>query len=134
MVNVLVVEDDAADASLIESALVRHPDVCAAHMASDPDEALKLLADGTLRPDLILLDINMPKTNGFAFADELRRHPATADTPVAFLTSSRHRRDIETARQLDVCSYVVKPESFADLQTRLDVVIKRVKSGPWSSK
>jgi DNA-binding response OmpR family regulator len=133
-INILVVEDDPADGSLIMSALTRHPDVAFARLASDPEIALKRIADGTFQPDLILLDINMPKMNGFVFADELRRHPSSVNTPVAFLTTSRHARDIEAARHRDVCSYIVKPDTFADLQARLDVVIKRVKSHDWSSK
>ena len=133
-INILVVEDDPADGALVMDALKRHADVASAHLASDPEAALKLLSTGSLQPDLVLLDINMPRVSGFVFAEQLRHHPMTIDTPVAFLTTSRHTRDIEAARQLDICSYIVKPDSFADLQTRLDVVIRRVKSGAWSSK
>src|SRR5271154_5240405 len=60
-INVLLVEDDAADASLCLNVLKRHPNVSAAHAADAPDVALQQLAAGHLQPDLILLDIHMPR-------------------------------------------------------------------------
>jgi len=129
-INVLLVDDDAADAALIMHALKRHPDV--AHAMDSPVAALRLLDNGSLQPDLILLDIRMPVINGFEFIERLRRNPATFDTPVVFLTTSRLERDVAAARDSSVCLYVVKPESLGDLRARLDVVIKRAKSGAWS--
>jgi CheY-like chemotaxis protein len=131
-INVLLVEDDAADAALIMHALQRHPDVATAYAMDSPMAALRLLASGSLQPDLILLDIRMPVINGFEFVKRLRRNPATFDTPVVFLTTSRLERDVAAARDSSVCLYVVKPESLGDLRARLDVVIKRAKSGAWS--
>jgi CheY-like chemotaxis protein len=133
-VNVLVIEDDAADANLILNVLERHPDVAATHVMDQPEAALQLLANGALAPDLILVDIRMPRVDGFLFVERLRFIPGMADTPVAFLTTSRSACDVETARGLFVSCYVVKPDTFADLRARLDVVINRVKSGAWSSK
>jgi two-component system cell cycle response regulator len=131
-INILLVEDDAADASLILSALRRHPDVAAAHAMDRPEAALRLLASNSLQPDLILLDIHMPRIDGFEFVERLRDIPTMFDTPVVFLTTSRLAKNVEAARDASVCLYVVKPDSFADLQARLDVVIKRAKSGEWS--
>jgi CheY-like chemotaxis protein len=133
-INILVVEDDPADTSLILSALKHHPDVASAHAMDRPDAALQLLASGSLQPDLILLDIHMPRIDGFGFMERLRRIPGMFDTPVAFLTTSRLASNVEAARELTVSHYVVKPDTFADLQARLNVVIKRIKSGAWSSK
>ena len=133
-INVLVVDDDAADASLILNVLERHPDVAAVHAMDRPDVALNLLASGALEPDLILLDIQMPRIDGFRFVERLRFIPAMAETPVVFLTTSRLASNVEAARDASVACYVVKPDTFADLRARLDVIIKRIKSGAWSSK
>ena len=133
-INVLLVEDDAADANLILNVLERNPDVATAHALDKPDVALRMLASGALEPDLILLDIHMPRIDGFRFVERLRRIPSMVDTPVVFLTSSRLASDVEAARDLSVLVYVVKPDTFGDLQARLDVVVKRIKSGVWSSK
>ncbi len=127
-INVLLVDDDPADTSLTLNALQRHPDVAAAHAMDDPVAALKLLEAGSLRPDLILLDINMPKMSGFGFIERLRLIPALSDTPVTFLTTSGRLRDIEAARDCGSCAYVVKPDTLADLRARLDTEIRRAKT------
>jgi CheY-like chemotaxis protein len=133
-INVLLVDDDPADAALVLHVLQLHPDVAAVHAMDSPVAALRLLANGSLQPDLILLDIRMPVMNGFEFVERLRRDPVTFNTPVVFLTTSRMARDVEAARDSSVCLYVVKPESFGDLRARLDVVIKRAKAGAWSGQ
>jgi sigma-B regulation protein RsbU (phosphoserine phosphatase) len=127
-INVLLVDDDPADTSLTLNALLRHKDVATAHAMDDPIAALRLLETGSLRPDLILLDINMPKMDGFGFIERLRRIPAMRDTPVTFLTTSRHIRDIVAARDCGSHSYVVKPDNLADLRARLDLEIRRAKA------
>lgn len=127
-VNILVVEDDLADTSLILDVLRRHPNVAAAHATDAPDVALHQLSAGQLRPDLVLLDIRMPRLDGFEFLDRLRRIPAMFDTPVVFLTTSALASDVIEARHSSACSYIVKPETYDELKARLDKVIKRVVS------
>jgi CheY-like chemotaxis protein len=132
-VNLLVVEDDPADACLILEALGRHPDVGEARAMDNPEAALDMLTAGVVQPDAILVDIHMPKISGFEFVERLRRIREMTDTPVAFLTTSRLESNVDVARAISAY-YVVKPDTFADLNVRLDVVIKRILSGAWSSK
>jgi putative two-component system response regulator len=131
-VNVLLVEDDAADTSLILGVLKRHPGVASAEASDEPDLALRQLAAGRLRPDLVLLDIQMPRIDGFGFLSHLRQIPAMAHTPVVFLTTSGLARDVMAARDSTAVSYIIKPSSHGMLQARLDHVIKRAISGIWS--
>src|ERR1700722_7646821 len=98
-VSVLLVEDDPADAGLILNVLNRHPRVSAVSAANAPDIALIQLESGHLRPDLILLDIHMPRVNGFQFLERLRRIKAMAKTTVVFLTSSCRTTDVMEARR-----------------------------------
>jgi CheY-like chemotaxis protein len=131
-INVLLVEDDAADTSLILNVLKRHPNVSTAHAADAPDIALHQLASGHLRPDLVLLDIHMPRINGFGFLEGLRQIPTMAAVPVVFLTTSCLGKDVVAARHSSASFYLIKPDSYVELQTRLDGVIKRAISGVWS--
>jgi CheY-like chemotaxis protein len=131
-IEVLLVEDDEADRCLILDVLKRHPHVGAAHATDAPDQILFDLAAGQYRPSLILLDIHMPKLSGFRFLEALRRIPAMRDTPVVLLTTSRLARDVEEARASSVCLYVVKPDTYEDLQARLDGVIQQAITGAWS--
>lgn len=131
-VNVMLVDDDPADASLVRNALQRNPNVGAATVYHDPQKALAAITLGQLQPDLIFLDISMPKTNGFAFLDALGQIAHARDIPVAFLTTSGFVRDVEHARETMARAYIVKPESLDDLRRRLDAVIKQTMSGKWS--
>jgi CheY-like chemotaxis protein len=128
-VSVLVVEDDLADTSLILDVLRRHPNVAAAHATDAPDLALRQLAAGQLHPDLVLLDIRMPRLDGFEFLDRLRQIPEMFETPVVFLTTSALASDVIEAKHSSACSYIVKPETYDELKARLDKVITRVVSG-----
>ena len=130
--NVLLVEDDAADTSLIMGVLKHHPDVASAQALDAPDVALRQLGAGRLRPDLVLLDVQMPKLNGFSFLAGMRHVPGMADTPVVFLTTSSLTKDVMRALDSSAALYVVKPDTLAELQFRLDGVIKRAVSGVWS--
>ena len=130
--NVLLVEDDAADTDLILNVLKRHPDVSAAHATDEPHLALRQLASGKLKPDLVLLDIHMPRIDGFEFLARLRRIPAMVSVPVVFLTTSCLARDAAAARDGSASLYVIKPDTYHELHARLDVVIRRAISDYWN--
>jgi DNA-binding response OmpR family regulator len=130
--NVLLIDDDAADTSLILNALRRHPQVSAAHATDAPEFALRQLETGRLKPDLVLLDIQMPRLNGFAVLTKLRRIPSMAEVPVVFLTTSRLESDVIRAKGATASSYVIKPESYLELQARLNGVVRQAAAGRWS--
>jgi CheY-like chemotaxis protein len=131
-VNVLLVDDDAADTMLVLDILKRHPEVSTARASNAPEAALQEFAGGRARPDLVLLDIHMPRIDGFEFLRRMRRIPRMVETPVVFLTTSGLSRDALMARESSAACYVVKPQTHSNLQARLDVVIQRVISGDWS--
>ena len=130
-IDILVVEDDEADRSLITDVLKRHPKVSAMSATDAPEQALADLARGRLRPDLIFLDINMPRLNGFKFLEALRQIPAMRTTPVVVLTTSRMARDVEDACTGGVSLYVVKPDTYEAFKTRLGSVIEQALNGAW---
>jgi CheY-like chemotaxis protein len=123
--KVLLVEDDAADTQLIQRALQRHPDVSDVDTRNAPVRALMELSAGRLRPALIFLDISMPGIDGFQFLEALRRIPSMSEVPVVFITSSAFVRDVGRAIRSSARDYIVKPDSFEELETKIDVAIKR---------
>lgn len=130
-VDVLVVDDDAADRSLIVEALRAVEGVGAARECADPRTALFDLAERKFTTDLILLDIHMPKVNGFTFVDALRKIPAYATVPVVFLTTSQHSVDVHRARNSKVSGYIVKPDSFEELVERVASTVRITQNGGW---
>jgi len=128
-VNVLLVEDDAADSELIQRALKRHPDIGTVTVHSSPIDALDQLHVPAYRPTLILLDIHMPKIDGFQFLELMREIPEMADVPVVFLTTSRSVRDVEGARGSTACGYLIKPDRYEELEAALHNLLKQAVAG-----
>jgi len=132
-IEVLVIEDDEADRSLITDVLKRDPNVSAIFATDAPDQALVDLERGRLHPNLILLDINMPRLNGFQFLEGLRRIPAMQATDVVVLTTSALARDVRDACTNGVNLYIVKPDSHAELKARLSTVVNQARTGTWGA-
>ena len=131
--DILLVEDDAADASLILGALEKHPSVLVAHAVASPLLALYELLAGRLQPDLVLLDLHMPRLSGFEFLKGLRRIPSLNKVPVVFLTTSDLGKDVFEYMHSSASLYVVKPDTFAELRTRMNGIIERAVSGVWDA-
>ncbi|MTI61195.1 MAG: response regulator [Firmicutes bacterium] len=80
----------------------------------------------TEKPDLILLDILMPKMNGFLVLEALKDDPQTNEIPVVFISAKAEEKDIERAKSLGVNDYLIKPIKQKDL---LAVVEKNLGGG-----
>jgi CheY-like chemotaxis protein len=125
-VNVLVVDDDPADTQLIARALRNNRDVREVVTCNSPFKTLQDLEAGRIVPTIVLLDIRMPQIDGFGFLERMRQIPAMADTPVVFLTTSALWKDVRQANDCVISGYIVKPNSYDELKTRLDAIINKV--------
>lgn len=113
--EVLLVEDEPADANLVRMALKENKVYCRLHHVLDGVEALSFLRregeaylDKPL-PDLILLDINMPRMNGRELLRLLKADEAFSSIPVVMLTTSDVDRDIAESYRLGASGYITKP-------------------------
>ncbi len=118
--TVLVVDDDPDILDALTTILSTQP--YAIEEARDGVECLDKVRERI--PDLIVLDLLMPKKDGFAVVRELRENPKFASIPVLILTSvredaSRRRYELETGLAMDVQDYVDKPVSPQDLLDRV---------------
>ncbi|MFA5963329.1 MAG: response regulator [Sphingomonas sp.] len=121
-IRVLLVEDNEADAYLTRETLESgklHVEIA---IASDGVEACDYLlrrppyGDIAL-PDLILLDLNLPRLDGRQVLEELRRHEKLGTIPVVILTSSDAERDIAQSYELGANCYVTKPVGLDAFQS-----------------
>ncbi len=121
--KVLLVEDDEVDIMNVRRAFKKNNLKYPLYVASNGQEALALLR-GTgegqpppIEPQIILLDINMPKMNGLEFLKELRADDKLKAISVFILTTSNEERDIVAAYNLNVAGYILKPvdvDKFVD--------------------
>ncbi len=130
MHTVLVVDDDECFQYLCKTILERSGQQFNILTAYDGEEALQVLRTSEVLPDLILLDINMPRMNGHEFLNEYAKL-APADVPVvAMLTSSNHEQDRVSALAYSfVKDYLVKPLRKEDIG-RLVTMAETLKMPP----
>jgi CheY-like chemotaxis protein len=115
--TILLVEDNATDEKLTLRALRNGQVPAEVMVARDGKEALDLLfgnGEGKSAgvPDLILLDIKLPKVNGLEVLEAIRKDKSTESVPVVMLTSSDDMYDIATSYRLGANSYIRKTEDF----------------------
>ncbi|MFG1926824.1 response regulator [Cryptosporangium sp. NPDC048952] len=111
--DVLIVDDDAGDVLLIDEALTDRRIPHRLHTASNGVEALEYLRDDSRpRPDLILLDLNMPRMNGREVLDQVKNDPALRQIPIVVLSTSTIDQDVVASYDLHANAYVTKPVDF----------------------
>jgi two-component system, response regulator len=110
---IALVEDNADDEALTMRALKKHSIANEIVVLHDGVEALEyLLAPDQPLPQLVLLDLNLPRINGLEVLQRLREEPRTKLLPIVILTSSNEERDLIEGYRLGVNSYVRKPVDF----------------------
>ena len=119
MAKILLVEDNRHNQNLFTTAL-RHfgHDVT---LAEDGDAALRAVSEA--RPELVLLDLSIPKIDGWTVARTLREDPSTADLPILALTAHAMKGDRERALEAGCSAYLSKPVSPRELRRRVEQLL-----------
>ncbi|HYP76640.1 MAG TPA: response regulator [Polyangiaceae bacterium] len=120
-ISILLVEDDPAHAEIVLRNLTNLQDRvrCIAHL-SDGQQALDYLQrrgehsdpQSSPRPDLVLLDLRLPRVDGFEVLRRIKASESVSHIPVVVLSTSEAEGDIAAAYQTGACSYLVKPAEF----------------------
>ncbi len=117
---VLVIEDDRFNVKLLTEACRSMG--CAVESAMDGEAGLAAFEAGA--PDLVLLDVMLPKLDGFGVLARIRRHPERGDTPVVMVTALQNAEDRARALELGADDYVGKPFRLGDLRSRVRSVVE----------
>ena len=118
-VEILLVEDSPADVALTQEALEDSKLRNNLHVVADGEAAMEFLTQtGTYasvpRPDLILLDLNLPKKNGREVLAEIKADPSLSTIPVVIMTVSQDERDVIETYRLHANCYIKKPVEFGE--------------------
>lgn len=120
-IHLLMADDDADDRQMTKEALEESRVLNEIGFVEDGEQLMDYLrhrgryAAGVPRPDLILLDLNMPRKDGREALAEIKRDPALRQIPIVILTTSKAEEDIFRSYDLGVNSYVTKPVTFHGL-------------------
>lgn len=127
--DILLVEDNAYEVELTLHAFAKHFPDRIVHTVRDGEEALDyLLYRGkfrdrtTAQPQLVLLDLKLPKVDGLEVLARIKADESTRFVPVVMLTSSKEPRDMDESYRRGVNSYVVKPVDFREFHEAVRVL------------
>jgi len=124
--TILLVEDDPFLSSILQLKLDKEN--FKTIRAADGEEALNLLTEQGIRPDLILLDLILPKKNGFEVLETIRQDPTLEKLPVIIISNLGQPSDIDRGKALGVIDYFVKAKLSVD--ELVNKVKEEIKSTP----
>jgi CheY-like chemotaxis protein len=117
--RILIADDDPLGAELLEAYLSERD--CELQIASDGEQTLQLVA--SWRPDLILLDVMMPRISGFEVCKRLRADPATRDIAIIMITALDQPSDMDRAVEAGTDDFISKPINKTDLLLRVGALL-----------
>ncbi|MDP5240385.1 response regulator [Uliginosibacterium sp. 31-16] len=121
MKSILLVDDSAT--VLLSTSSILGKAGYEVHKAASGDEGLKLLKD-TLRPNLIITDLNMPGMNGIEFIKQVRLLPMLKFVPILFLTTESQQAKRAEAKAAGASGWLVKPVTADELTSTIKLVMK----------
>lgn len=125
-IHILLVEDNAGDIDLAKDALRQFKTRHTLHVASDGARALEVLFDPEQSakdlPDLILLDLNLPKIDGREILATIKSDERLSHIPVIVLTSSNAERDLQQAYRLHANCYLTKPTDVGQFFAMFELI------------
>jgi len=125
--NVLVVEDNEDDVTIIKRAMRKSEFKCDLYFAYDGEQALNFLHrqgefDDAPKPDLVLLDLKLPKANGLEVLADIKQDERLRRIPVIVLTNSERDEDMVRAYDSGAASYMTKPVDSKDFERLIQTV------------
>ena len=122
--DVLLIEDDTIEVMKLERTLSKVDTKHYIIKATNGEEALKILKSGDKLPDIILLDLNMPRMSGIEFLEILKADAIMQYLPTIILTTSENRADLLKCYQLGIAGYVIKPLKYEDYESKMKTVLE----------
>ena len=122
--NILFIEDDEIEVMKLNRTLNNLTLKHSVQEARDGEIALEILKKKERLPEIILLDLNMPKMNGIEFLSILKNDETLKYIPVIILTTSNNRKDVLDCFKIGIAGYIIKPLKYDDYVTKLNAVLE----------
>ncbi len=122
--DILLIEDDAIEVMKLQRTLSKLETKHNIMKANNGEEALEFLKSGDKLPDIILLDLNMPRMSGIEFLQILRDDDVFKYLPTVILTTSENRADLLKCYKTGVAGYVIKPLKYEDYESKIKKVLE----------
>ncbi|WP_423998523.1 response regulator [Maribacter sp. IgM3_T14_3] len=122
--DILLIEDDLIEVMKLKRTVSKLNLKHSIIEAKNGEEALVFLRSGEKLPDIILLDLNMPRMNGIEFLAILKADELLQYLPTVILTTSENRADLLKCYQAGIAGYVIKPLKYEDYEYKLNAVLE----------
>jgi len=122
--NILLIEDDTIEVMKFNRVLKSMDIMHKIIEANNGEEALETLKDRDIIPDIIVLDLNMPKINGIEFLTILKKDEVLKYIPAIILTTSNNHKDVLECYRLGIAGYIIKPLKYDEYVARIKKLIE----------
>ncbi|MGY6650018.1 response regulator [Wenyingzhuangia sp. IMCC45574] len=121
--NILLIEDDTIEVMKFKRAISKLSLDHSLQNAVNGEDALKILAQKDRLPDIILLDLNMPKINGIEFLTILKNDEVLKYIPTVILSTSNNKKDLLECYKIGIAGYVLKPLKYEDYVSKIEKLL-----------
>lgn len=122
--NVLLIEDDTIETMKLQRTVAKLHLKHEIIEAKNGEDALNILTSENTIPDIILLDLNMPRMSGIEFLKILKSDDVLKYLPTVILTTSENRADLLKCYNIGVAGYIIKPLKYEDYEQKLQKVLE----------
>lgn len=121
--NVLLIEDDTIEVMKLNRTISKLQLNHTIIEANNGNDALKILEQKNKLPDIILLDLNMPKINGIEFLSILKNDDKLKYIPTIILTTSNNKKDLLECYKIGISGYILKPLKYEEYMSKIEKVL-----------
>ena len=121
--TVLLIEDNLIEIMKMKRTLSFLNSKHTLQVKNNTEDALELLSDKSKIPDLILLDLNMPKISGIEFLSIIKKDEYYKHIPIVILTTSDNQKDLKACFKMGISGYVLKPLKYDDYIRKIEKVL-----------
>lgn len=121
--NILLIEDDNIEIMKLQRTVAKLGLNHKITEAKNGEQAIELLKSANALPDIILLDLNMPRMSGIEFLQILKADALLKYLPIVILTTSENRVDLLECYKIGIAGYIIKPLKYEDYQNKLEKVL-----------
>jgi len=121
--SVLLIEDDEIECIKFNRVLDAMDTRFNLTLAKNGEEALRLMQEQSALPDVIFLDLNMPKMNGMEFLKVLKNDAMLKYIPAMILTTSNNQNDILACYKIGIAGYILKPLRYEDYKEKIRIAV-----------
>ena len=123
--HLLIVDDDPDDIEIFKEALYEVDQFAICTSKKDGREALEFLNQSNVLPDMIFLDLNMPRVNGKQCLTEIKKSKRISHIPVIIYSTTKLKEDEESLKRIGAELFVIKPSSFSGIRETIEHAISR---------